>query len=83
MSAARRSKRQGEKFYAAKAAAFIAEERRRKRLTQQELADRMGRPQSFVSKCEAMERRLDLDDLSEYARALETEFPRFVKSLLA
>jgi transcriptional regulator with XRE-family HTH domain len=41
------------------------------RMTQQELADRLGRRQQFVSKYESMERRLDVIELVDIARALD------------
>jgi len=37
-------------------------------LTQEEVARRLGRPQSFVSKCESGERRVDVIELSQFAR---------------
>ena len=37
-------------------------------LTQAQVAASMGKPQSFVSKCEAGERRLDLVEVQEFAR---------------
>ena len=40
-------------------------------LTQVELAERLDRPQSFVSKYECGERRLDLVELGEVCDALE------------
>jgi len=40
-------------------------------LTQVELAERLERPQSFVSKYECGERRLDLVELGEVCDALE------------
>jgi transcriptional regulator with XRE-family HTH domain len=39
-------------------------------LTQAELADRMGRPQPFISKVENGERRLDVVEFLEFAEAL-------------
>ncbi|MDO8900749.1 MAG: helix-turn-helix transcriptional regulator [Phenylobacterium sp.] len=39
-------------------------------LTQEELANRLGRPQSFVSKSERRERRIDVVEFIEIARAL-------------
>ncbi len=42
-----------------------------RKLTQVELAERLERPQSFVSKYECGERRLDLVELSEVCDALE------------
>ncbi len=37
-------------------------------LTQAEVARAFGRPQSFVSKCESGERRIDAVELDEFAR---------------
>ncbi|WP_258522605.1 helix-turn-helix domain-containing protein [Brevundimonas vesicularis] len=39
-------------------------------ITQVELAERLGRPQSFVSKVERGERRLDVIEFCELAEAL-------------
>ncbi|HEX5235751.1 MAG TPA: helix-turn-helix transcriptional regulator [Silvibacterium sp.] len=39
-------------------------------LTQAELAERLSRPQSFVSKYERGERRLDVVEFGEVAKAL-------------
>jgi transcriptional regulator with XRE-family HTH domain len=36
-------------------------------LTQYEVADRLGKPQSFVSKCETGERRVDFIELLAFA----------------
>ena len=36
-------------------------------LTQAEVAKRLGRPQSFVSKCESGERRVDVIELEAFA----------------
>ncbi len=48
-------------------------------LTQAALAARLGRPQSFVSKYESGERRLDLVELEEICSALNVELTDFVK----
>ena len=37
-------------------------------LTQADVARRLGKPQSFVSKCEAGERRVDVVELAAFAR---------------
>jgi transcriptional regulator with XRE-family HTH domain len=37
-------------------------------LTQARVADELGRPQSFVSKCESGERRIDVTELATFAR---------------
>ena len=42
--------------------------RERAGLTQAEVARRLRRPQSFVSKCEAGERRVDVVELAAFAR---------------
>jgi transcriptional regulator with XRE-family HTH domain len=42
-------------------------------LTQTELADLLGRPQSFVSKYERGERRLDFVEVVEIAAALDAD----------
>jgi len=39
-------------------------------LTQQEVADRLEKPQSFVAKIEGSERRLDIAEFVDYAHAL-------------
>lgn len=49
---------------------LLAAARRKARLTQQEVADRMDRPQSFVSKYESGERTLDVIEFIEVCTAL-------------
>ena len=48
----------------------LVEARRDAGLTQMALAKRLGRPQSFVSKFERGERRLDVAEFLDVARAL-------------
>ncbi|TBU80005.1 helix-turn-helix domain-containing protein [Phytopseudomonas dryadis] len=48
--------------------ALLIEARRDADMTQQELSARLGRPQSFVSKFERGERRLDVIEFLEVAR---------------
>ena len=48
----------------------LREARKRLGINQGALADRIGRPQSFVSKVESGERRLDVIEFIEYALAL-------------
>jgi transcriptional regulator with XRE-family HTH domain len=57
--------------------------RRRARLTQQEVADRLERPQSFVAKYEGGERRLDVVEFVAVARALGTDPVRLFAKLVA
>ena len=47
-------------------------------LTQAEVADRLKEPQSFVSKYESGERRLDLLELREVARALDVSLSELI-----
>jgi transcriptional regulator with XRE-family HTH domain len=47
-------------------------------LTQVEVAERLGRPQSYVSKCESGERRLDVIELAEFARLYGKRLDFFV-----
>jgi transcriptional regulator with XRE-family HTH domain len=51
-------------------------------LTQAELANRLGRPQSFVSKTETGERRLDFVELVDLAEALNIEPKTLVAKIL-
>jgi transcriptional regulator with XRE-family HTH domain len=46
----------------------LREARRRAGLTQVQVAKALGRPQSFVTKCELGERRIDPIDLRRFAR---------------
>ena len=50
--------------------AFIASVRKATDITQVELAVRLGKPQSFVSKVERGERRLDVIEFCQVAEAL-------------
>lgn len=50
--------------------AFIASVRKAVGITQVELAERLGKPQSFVSKVERGERRLDVIEFCQVAEAL-------------
>ena len=43
-------------------------------LTQQEVADRLGRPQSFVAKYETLQRRLDAIELVDVVLAIGGRF---------
>ncbi|MEQ9488026.1 MAG: helix-turn-helix transcriptional regulator [Alphaproteobacteria bacterium] len=46
---------------------WLIDARKEAGLTQQQLADALGRPQSFVAKYENMERRLDIVEFVEIA----------------
>lgn len=58
---------------------LLRELRTRKGLTQVELSEALEMPQSFVSKYEAGERRLDMVEVRAVCKALETTLPSFVK----
>lgn len=47
-------------------------------LTQVEVAKRLGRPQSYVSKCESGERRIDVIELAQFAELYRKRLDFFV-----
>jgi ribosome-binding protein aMBF1 (putative translation factor) len=51
-------------------------------LSQQELADRLGRHQTYVSKCERGERRMDVIEFLEVMKAIGSNPVRFIKQLV-
>lgn len=53
--------------------------REQARLTQIEVAQRLGRPQSYVSKCESGERRIDVIELKELATLYGKRLEFFVQ----
>ena len=53
--------------------ACLAAARRRANVTQQELAARLGKPQSFVSEYERGQRRVDVIELLVISRALRVD----------
>lgn len=56
--------------------------RRKAGLTQQQLAERLGKPQSFVAKYEGGERRLDVIEFIAVAQAIGADPARFIRALL-
>jgi transcriptional regulator with XRE-family HTH domain len=50
-------------------------------LTQSELASRLAQDQTFVSKYESGERRLDILELREVCQAIGTDFVTFIRRL--
>lgn len=62
--------------------AFVARLGRARReagLTQAEVAERLGKPQSFVAKCEAGDRRIDVIELLWFARLYGKPLDWFVE----
>jgi transcriptional regulator with XRE-family HTH domain len=55
--------------------------RKKAGLTQQDVADRLGRPQSFVAKYEGGERRLDVIEFLQVAAVLGADPARLVRAL--
>ncbi len=55
--------------------------RETKGLTQSEIAERLHQTQSFVSKAERGERRLDVVELRAFCAALEISFAGFISKL--
>jgi len=50
-------------------------------LTQTDVAQRLEQPQSFVSKYESGERRLDILELREVCQAIGIPLPEFIRRL--
>lgn len=59
--------------------ALLRKKRQDAHLRQRDLAVRLGQPQSFVSKYESGERRLDLIELEQVCTALEVPLGEFVR----
>ena len=52
-------------------------------LTQVEVAQQLGKPQSFVSKCESGERRVDVVELERFAEIYGKEVSYFLPTTAA
>lgn len=63
-------------------ATSLAELRRQRGLLQQDVADRLGRPQAFVSKVESGARRVDVVELLDFLRVLEADPHAFIDAIL-
>ncbi len=61
---------------------LMIKHRLKQNVTQTQLAQRLGRPQSFVSKYENGERRLDLIEFLDIAATLGIDPVDFIKELL-
>jgi transcriptional regulator with XRE-family HTH domain len=61
----------------------LREARKNAGLTQSQLAERLGESQSFISKCERGERRIDVVELSRFCVALGLTLTEFTLQLTA
>lgn len=62
---------------------LLVKAREKAGMTQQQLADRLGKPQSFVAKYEGGERRIDVIEFVAIADALEMDPARAIRDLHA
>ena len=62
--------------------ALLRGTRRAAKLTQQDVADRLGKPQSFVAKVEGGERRLDVIEFITLVQAIGADPVMLVKALV-
>ena len=62
---------------------ILVEARNKAGITQAVLAERLGKPQSFVSKYERGERRLDIPEFIAIARALNRDASGLVRRIEA
>lgn len=60
---------------------MLTEARKKSGLSQQEVADRLGRPQTYVSKCELGTRRMDVVEFLEMAEVLGFDPVAFMRKL--
>ena len=61
---------------------ILVEARKSKKVSQAELAEKLGRVQTFVSKYERGERRLDVIEFIEVASALELDAINVIRKLM-
>ena len=59
----------------------LREARERASLTQEQLARKIGETQTFVSKCERGERRVDVTELRTFCQAFGLNLTKFVAAL--
>jgi ribosome-binding protein aMBF1 (putative translation factor) len=60
---------------------LLIEERKKSGFSQQEVADRLGRPQTYVSKCERGTRRMDMVEFLEMAQVIGIDPAGFIAKL--
>ena len=61
--------------------ALLVAAREKAGVTQQQLAERLGKPQSFVAKYEGGERRIDVIEFLHIARALGFDASRAIRTI--
>lgn len=61
----------------------LAAVRAERGMSQRELAEKLGRPHSYVDKLELAERRLDIFDLRDLARGLDVSVEGLLRRLLS
>ncbi len=59
----------------------LREAREKKGMTQAEVAERLGQTQSFISKVERGERRIDIVELRAFCRAMGVSFTNFITAI--
>ncbi len=59
---------------------LLRETREKAGITQVDLSEQLGETQSFVSKCERGERRIDIAELREICVAMGTTIEKFVRA---
>ena len=60
---------------------LLRQTRERQEVTQEQLAERWGTTQSFISKCERGERRIDVLELRSFCRAMGISLVTFAAEL--
>lgn len=62
---------------------LLRDERKKASMTQAKLAKKLRRPQSYVSKYERGDRRLDVVELIEVAQVIGFDLPEFLQKLVS
>ncbi|WCK02418.1 helix-turn-helix domain-containing protein [Agrobacterium tumefaciens] len=61
---------------------ILTDTRRKSGLTQQQVADRLGKPQSYVAKAEGSERRIDVVEFAKLSAAMDQDPTALLQLLL-
>jgi len=61
---------------------ILTDTRRKAGLTQQQVADRLGKPQSYVAKAEGSERRIDVVEFAKFSAAMDQDPTALLQLLL-